>query len=168
MPLCKGSETRLWVSSFSLRNGKRISFVYVLFSPVTVSSISPSPPSCLTIIHASVSIFHFTRPLCTCSCVTAAAIYSGLIKHNKQSRSDKYGPQPIVSTLDGVHMFKCNKKACHCDFKCLRQAVITGTDIPLMHFCNGVLFPGWSWTCHSGREHAESLFSCLFTIEYKE
>lgn len=24
MPLCKGSETRLWVSSFSLRNGKRI------------------------------------------------------------------------------------------------------------------------------------------------
>lgn len=143
------------------------SFVSVLSSPVIVSSISPSVPSRLAIICTSVSVFYFYS-LCTCSCATAAVVYSGLIKHNKQSRSDKHRPHPIVSTLDGVHTLKCNKKACHWDFKCLRQAVITGTDTPLMHFCNGVLFPGWCQTCHSDREHTESLFSYLSTIEYKE
>lgn len=124
------------------RTEREFYFVYVLSSPVIVSSISPSPPSCIAIIHTSVSVFYFTHSLCACSCATAAAVYSGLIKHNRESRSDKHRPQPIVSTLDGVHKFKCNKKARHCDFKCLGQVVITGTDTPLMHFCNAVLFPG--------------------------
>lgn len=112
--------------------------IYSLFLLLSLQFLSP--PSCLAIIRISVSIFLCHCLLCACSSATAAPVYSGLIKHNKQRRSDKHGPQPIVSTLDEAHTFKCNKKARHYDFKCLHQAVIT--DIPLMHFRSGVLFPG--------------------------
>lgn len=98
--------------------------------------------------------YYFIWPPRTCSCAASDAVHPRRTKHDKQS-----WPQHIASTPDAPRAFGCNRKGCRLDFSCLRQPLITGTDTPLMHFRNSVLFPGWWWSCHSGR--ANTLKSCF-------
>lgn len=160
-PLCKGtSENRLWVSSFYLYNGKRIWALCILVPLLLSLRIGLHPlVSLSSACRSALFCFCFVSPLCACSCACATARQPGLIKPDKQS-----WPQYIASAPDGLHTFKYDGKWCRFDFNCLRPTRITGTDTPLVHFCNSVLFPGWCWSCHSGCERAESLFSCLFTV----
>lgn len=140
-PLCKGtSENRLWVSSSKAKREFRLCAslypCYCLFE-LDSTLLSRHRPHVGQRFCFCFS-FSFISLLCACSRASATAVQPGLIKPDKQS-----WPQRIASAPDGLHTFKYDGKWCRFDFNCLCPARVTGTDTPLVHFCNSVLFPGW-------------------------